>query len=61
MLCSEEAQRCYCGAEKCRGVIGTTKKFSPLKDVTNKVSKREKRRVFDDILVSGLFILYPGR
>ena len=57
-ICSQEAQRCYCGAENCRGWLSGEKKFKAdfeddyeEEEEKKRRKKREKRkkRIFDDI------------
>ena len=53
---SKEAQKCYCGTEKCRGWLGGAKS-TPLKSQGKQPStprKKEKKKqdIFDDVFVS---------
>ena len=51
-ICSE-AQKCYCGAENCRGYIGLVKPSQTKQ--TNKKEKKKKKDIFKDELVRNTF------
>ncbi|XP_064598536.1 LOW QUALITY PROTEIN: uncharacterized protein LOC135464899 [Liolophura sinensis] len=43
----KEAQKCYCGADSCRGFLGGTKS-TPLKSKKKLAAEKKKRELFDD-------------
>ena len=49
LFSSQEAQKCFCGTDKCRGFIGISKN-TPQKTVTKKKEKK-KTEIFSDIFV----------
>lgn len=54
-LYSKQAQKCYCGAECCRGTIGGKKK-TPVKSKKKAAASDKKKKEFEDESVS-LFCL----
>lgn len=61
--CSKEAQQCFCGTEKCRGVIGGERKEIPgasqESDAERRARVRRQREMLDDEQVSYSTALFP--